>query len=51
MAEFFATEATDHLLPLVIEDAIKVGVTRDEHLIRLYLKCLSSLLVPVPYKK
>lgn len=25
----YATEATAHLLPLVIEDAIKVGVTRD----------------------
>lgn len=47
----YATEATAHLLPLVIEDAIKVGVTRDERLIRLYLKRLSSLLVPVPYKK
>lgn len=47
----YATEATAHLLPLVIEDAIKVGVTRDERLIRLYLKRLASLLVPVPYKK
>jgi len=47
----YATEATAHLLPLVIEDAIKVGVTRDERLIRLYLKRLASLLVPVPYKQ
>ena len=47
----YATEATAHLLPLVIEDAIKVGVTRDERLIRLYLKRLASLLVPMPYKK
>lgn len=46
----YATEATAHLLPLVIEDAIKVGVTRDERLIRLYLKRLANLLVPVPYK-
>lgn len=35
----------------MIEDSIKVGVTRDERLIRLYLKRLESLLVPVPYKK
>lgn len=35
----------------MIEDAIKVGVSRDERLIRLHLKRLASLLVPVPYKK
>ena len=29
----YATEAIVNLLPLVIEDAIKVGVTRDERLI------------------
>jgi metallo-beta-lactamase family protein len=47
----YATEVTAHLLPLVIEDAIKVGVTRDARLIRLYLKKLQNLLVPVPYKQ
>ncbi|QQD21899.1 MBL fold metallo-hydrolase [Oceanospirillaceae bacterium ASx5O] len=47
----YATEATAHLLPLVIEDAIKVGVTRDERLIRSVLQKLQSLLVPVPYKQ
>jgi metallo-beta-lactamase family protein len=50
-APIYATEATAHLLPLVIEDAIKVGVTRDARLIRLYLKKLQDLLVPVPYKE
>lgn len=47
----YATEATAHLLPLVIEDAIKVGVSRDERLIRSVLQKLQSLLVPVPYKQ
>lgn len=47
----YATEATAHLLPLVIEDAIKVGVTRDERLIRQYLKRLQQLLKPIPYKE
>ena len=51
MAPIYATEATAHLLPLVIEDAIKVGVTRDERLIRSVLQKLQSLLVPVPYKQ
>ena len=36
----YATQVTPHLLPLVIEDAIKVGGARDERLIRLYLKRL-----------
>lgn len=47
----YATEATAHLLPLVIEDAIKVGVTRDERLIRQYLNRLQQLLKPTPYKE
>lgn len=47
----YASEATAQLLPLVIEDAIKVGVSRDERLIRSVLQKLQSLLVPVPYKQ
>ncbi len=47
----YATEATAHLLPLVIEDAIKVGISRDERLIRSVLAKLRSLLVAVPYKQ
>ena len=45
----YATEATAHLLPLVIEDAIKVGVSRDEHLINKVLQRLQQLLRPIPY--
>ena len=48
-APIIATEATAKLLPLVIEDALKVGVTRDKRLIRKVLKRLEQLLVAVPY--
>ncbi len=47
----YATEATAQLLPLVIEDAIKVGVSRDENLIRTVLRRLQQLLKPIPYDK
>lgn len=46
----YATEASAHLLPLVLEDAIKVGITRDEGVIGPVLKRIKELLVPVPYK-
>lgn len=46
----YATEATAYLLPLVIEDAIKVGVTRDASIIDAVLSMLKEQLVAVPYK-
>ena len=45
----YATEATAALLPLVIEDALKIGVTRDKALIAAFLAKLASLIVPVKY--
>ncbi|MCP4272275.1 MAG: MBL fold metallo-hydrolase, partial [Gammaproteobacteria bacterium] len=45
----YATEATAILLPLVIKDALKVGVTRDKRLIDAYLAKLKSLLKPIKY--
>ena len=45
----YATEATAHLLPLVIEDAIKVGVSRDKNLIKKVLQRLQQLLKPIAY--
>lgn len=45
----YATEATAQLLPLVIEDAIKVGISRDAELIDKVLGRLKSLLRPFPY--
>jgi metallo-beta-lactamase family protein len=46
-----ATEATAALLPLVIEDALKVGVTRNASIIKACLARLQKQLVAVPYKK
>lgn len=45
----YATEATAMLLPLVIEDAVKIGLTRNKKIIELMLKKLNQLLKPVPY--
>lgn len=46
-----ATEATAAMLPLVIEDALKVGVTRNASLIQACLSRLKRQLVPLPYKE
>ena len=46
----FTTQASASLLPLVIEDALKVGVTRDKKLIAACLKLLTRLIVPIDYK-
>ncbi len=45
----YASQATAQLLPLVIEDAIKVGITRKSRLIRSVLKLLKTLLRPIPF--
>ena len=47
----YATEATAALLPLVIEDALKVGVTRNKSIIAACLKLLKRQLVPLAYKQ
>ncbi|MDG1752611.1 MAG: MBL fold metallo-hydrolase [Thalassotalea sp.] len=47
----FATQATASLLPLVIEDALKVGVTRNNKLIERCIKLLKKQIVAVDYKK
>jgi metallo-beta-lactamase family protein len=46
-----ATEATAALLPMVIEDALKVGVTRNRSIIDACLKRLKIQLIAVPYKQ
>lgn len=46
-----ATEATAALLPMVIEDALKVGVTRNQSIIRACLARLKDQLIAVPYKQ
>lgn len=47
----YATTATAALLPLVIEDALKVGVTRNKSIISACLKLLKSQLVHLEYKQ
>ena len=45
----YATKATALLLPLVIEDAIKVGVTRNRSIINSVMKRFKSQLVAIEY--
>ena len=45
----YATSATAALLPIVIADALKVGVTKNKRLIKLYLNKLQQLIIPIEY--
>ena len=45
------SQASAMLLPLVLEDALKVGFTRDESLIRRFLGEIRKQLVPLPYQE
>jgi metallo-beta-lactamase family protein len=47
----FCSEASAVLLPLVIEDALEVGFTRDKALIGRVLGVLRQRIVPLPYKQ
>ncbi|QIZ76398.1 MBL fold metallo-hydrolase [Ferrimonas lipolytica] len=47
----YASEATSALLPLVLEDALKVGVTRNSRLINAVITKLKRQLQPLPYKQ
>lgn len=47
----YCTVATAHLLPLVIEDALKVGMTRNASLIQAVLRMLNGMLIPLPYNE
>lgn len=46
----FTSQASASLLPQVIEDALKVGVTRDPKIIRACLNLLKRRIVPVDFK-
>lgn len=46
----YCSEASAVLLPLVLEDAVKVGFTRNERLIAGFLAKLKEQIVPLPYK-
>lgn len=45
------TEPSAQLLPLVLEDAVKIGITRDKRLVRLFLKKITDRIVAVPYRQ
>lgn len=47
----YASKATAQLLPLVLEDALKIGVTRNKVLIRKFLALLDKLIQPVEYRQ
>lgn len=47
----YASKATARLLPLVLEDALKIGVTQDKKLISQFLKLLKQLIQPLDYKQ
>ncbi len=45
----YCTRATAHLLPMVIEDALKVGMTRNREVIQGVLGTLASMLTPADF--
>jgi len=45
----YCSEPSALLLPLVLEDAVKVGFTRDSRLVEHFLKRLQKMIVPLPY--
>ncbi len=47
----YCSEASAKLLPLVLEDALKIGFTRNPRLIKKFLSKINSLLKPLPYKQ
>jgi metallo-beta-lactamase family protein len=45
----YCSEPTAILLPLVLEDAVKIGFTRDKELINKFTKLLKSRIIAIPY--
>lgn len=45
----YCSEASAELLPLMLEDAVKIGFTRDRGLVEKFLALLKSRLVPLKY--
>ncbi len=45
----YCSEPSAVLLALVLEDAVKIGVTRDQRLLDIFLTRLKELISPVPY--
>ena len=49
--KIYCSEASAKLLPLVLEDAVKIGFTRNPRLIKKFLSKIESMIVPLPYKQ
>ncbi len=47
----YCSEPSALLLPLVLEDAVKIGFTRDRRLVETFLQRLQDLLIPLPYRQ
>ncbi|QDT08649.1 MBL fold metallo-hydrolase RNA specificity domain-containing protein [Planctomycetes bacterium K23_9] len=47
----YCSEPTAKLVPLVIEDALRIGFTRSRRLIKKFLNLIDGALVPLPYGK
>lgn len=45
----YCSEPTAALLPLVLEDAVKIGFSKEKHLINKFIKLLASRIIAVPY--
>jgi len=45
------SEPSAKLLPIVLEDAFKLGVSRDQHLVEQYIKLVASRIIALPYNK
>ena len=45
------SEPSAHLLPIVLEDAFKLGVSRDQHLVEQYIKLVASRIIALPYNQ
>lgn len=47
----FCSEPTAELLPMVLEDAVKIGFTRDRGLLERFDRLLRQRICPVPYRQ
>lgn len=49
--KIYCSEPTAKLLPIVLEDAVKIGFTRNQRLVDSFLKGINERLIAVPYKE
>ena len=45
------SEPSAKLLPIVLEDAFKLGVSRDQYLVEQYIQLIASRIIALPYNK